>query len=130
MYAADPTSPLALIVDDDQAFRIFSHVSLEEDGLRLEEVASGQAAVDFAATCMPDIVILDIQMPGMDGFTTCQRLRQLPGGDVGRRFDDAQIRRNRFGFDHFQTVNRNDERRNQLGKRTGQRFDFQFHRRF
>ena len=82
MYAADPTSPLALIVDDDQAFRIFSHVSLEEDGLRLEEVASGQAAVDFAATCMPDIVILDIQMPGMDGFTTCQRLRQLPGGDV------------------------------------------------
>jgi diguanylate cyclase (GGDEF)-like protein len=45
-------------------------------------VASGQAAVDFAATCMHDIVILDIQMPGMDGFTTCQRLRQLPGGDV------------------------------------------------
>jgi diguanylate cyclase (GGDEF)-like protein len=82
MHAADPTSPLALIVDDDPAFRIFSHVSLEEDGLRLEEVASGQAAVDFAATCMPDIVILDIQMPGMDGFTTCQRLRQLPGGDV------------------------------------------------
>jgi diguanylate cyclase (GGDEF)-like protein len=82
MHAADPTSPLALIVDDDPAFRIFSHVSLEEDGLRLEEVASGQAAVDFAAACMPDIVILDIQMPGMDGFTTCQRLRQLPGGDV------------------------------------------------
>jgi CheY-like chemotaxis protein len=32
MHAADPTSPLALIVDDDPAFRIFSHISLEEDG--------------------------------------------------------------------------------------------------
>jgi diguanylate cyclase (GGDEF)-like protein/PAS domain S-box-containing protein len=81
MHAADPTSPLALIVDDDPTFRTLSRMSLEQEELRLEEVASGQAAVDFATTCMPDIVILDVQMPGMDGFTTCQRLRQLPGGD-------------------------------------------------
>jgi len=73
--------PLALIVDDDPTFRTFSRMSLEQEELRLEEVDSGQAAIDFATTCMPDIVILDIQMPGMDGFATCQRLRQLPGGD-------------------------------------------------
>lgn len=81
MHAADPTFLLALIVDDDPTFRTFSRMSLEQEDLRLEEVASGQAAVDFATTCMPDIVILDVQMPGMDGFTTCRRLRQLPGGD-------------------------------------------------
>jgi diguanylate cyclase (GGDEF)-like protein len=81
MHNADPNTPLALIVDDDPTFRTLSRMSLEQEELRLEEVASGQAAVDFATTCMPDIVILDVQMPGMDGFTTCQRLRQLPGGD-------------------------------------------------
>jgi diguanylate cyclase (GGDEF)-like protein/PAS domain S-box-containing protein len=79
--AADPTTPLALIVDDDPTFRALSRMSLEQEDLRVEEAASGQAALDFATTCMPDIVILDVQMPGMDGFTTCQRLRQLPGGD-------------------------------------------------
>ena len=81
MRTPDPTSPLALIVDDDPTFRTFTRMILEQEDLRLEEVASGQAAVDFATTCMPDIVILDVQMPGMDGFTTCRRLRQLPGGD-------------------------------------------------
>ena len=81
IHAIDPTPHLALIVDDDPTFRALSRMSLEQEDLRVEEVASGQAAVDFATTCMPDIVILDIQMPGMDGFATCQRLRQLPGGN-------------------------------------------------
>ena len=81
MHDADPKLPLALIVDDDPTFLTLSRMSLEQEELCVEEVSSGQAAVDFATTCMPDIVILDVQMPGMDGFTTCQRLRQLPGGD-------------------------------------------------
>ena len=81
MRDADPTHPLALIVDDDLTFRTLSRMSLEQEALRVEEVSSGQAAIDFATTCMPDIVILDVQMHGMDGFTTCRRLRQLPGGD-------------------------------------------------
>ncbi len=81
MHDADPTPPLALIVDDDLTFRTLSRMSLEQDELRVEEANSGQAAIDLATSCMPDIVILDVQMPGMDGFTTCRRLRQLPGGD-------------------------------------------------
>jgi diguanylate cyclase (GGDEF)-like protein len=81
MHDTDPKPPLVLIVDDDPTFRTLSRMSLEQETLRVEEVSSGQAAIDFATACMPDIVILDVQMPGMDGFTTCQRLRQLPGGD-------------------------------------------------
>jgi diguanylate cyclase (GGDEF)-like protein len=81
MHETDPAPPLALIVDDDLTFRTLSRMSLEQEALRVEEVSSGQAAIDFATACMPDIVILDVQMPGMDGFTTCRRLRQLPGGD-------------------------------------------------
>lgn len=74
------TLPLVLIVDDDSNFRALVRISLEEEDLRVEEVSSGQAAIQRAATCMPDIVILDVQMPGMDGFATCHRLRQLPNG--------------------------------------------------
>lgn len=80
-HPTDPGTPLALIVDDDPTFRALSRMSLEQDDLRVDEAVSGQAAIDFAITRMPDIIVLDVQMPGMDGFTACQRIRQLPGGD-------------------------------------------------
>jgi diguanylate cyclase (GGDEF)-like protein len=72
--------PLALIVDDDEAFRMLSRMSLEQDELRVEEAVSGEAAIKFASSTMPDILILDLQMPGMNGFTVCERIRQLPHG--------------------------------------------------
>ena len=56
-------------------------MSLEQEDLRVEEASSGQAAIDIAAVTMPDIIILDLQMPGMDGFVACQQLRQLPRGE-------------------------------------------------
>jgi PAS domain S-box-containing protein len=56
-------------------------MSLEQEDLRVEEASSGQAAIDFAAVTMPDIIILDLQMPAMDGFVTCQQLRKLPGAE-------------------------------------------------
>jgi DNA-binding response OmpR family regulator len=80
-HPTDRSTPLALIVDDDPTFRALSRMSLEQDDLRVDEAVSGQAAIDFATTRMPDIIVLDVQMPGMDGFTACQRIRQLPGGD-------------------------------------------------
>ncbi|MBH0203477.1 MAG: response regulator [Nitrospira sp.] len=78
---AQPPLPLALIVDDDPTLRALSRMSLEQEDLRVEEASSGQAAIDFASVTMPDIIILDLQMPVMDGFVACQRLRQLPHGE-------------------------------------------------
>lgn len=78
---AQPPLPLALIVDDDPTFRALSRMSLEQEDLRVEEASSGQAAIDFAAVTMPDIIILDLQMPVMDGFVACRQLRQLPGAE-------------------------------------------------
>lgn len=77
---AQPTLPLALIVDDDPTFRTLSRLSLEQDELRVEEAVSGEAALAFASSTMPDILILDLQMPGMNGFSVCERIRQLPDG--------------------------------------------------
>jgi PAS domain S-box-containing protein len=72
--------PLALIVDDDATFRMLSRMSLEQDELRVEEAMSGKAAIEFVSSMMPDIIILDLQMPGMDGYAVCERIRQLPHG--------------------------------------------------
>lgn len=81
MTSSTQSPPLALIVDDDATFRMLSRMSLEQEDLRVEEAESGQAAIDIASSTMPDIIILDLQMPGMDGFTACQRIRQLPRGE-------------------------------------------------
>lgn len=76
-----PAPPLALIVDDDATFRMLSRMSLEQEDLRVEEAESGQVAIEFASSTMPDIIILDLQMPGMDGFAVCRQIRQLPSGE-------------------------------------------------
>lgn len=80
-FPAQANFPLVLIVDDDPTFRTLSRLSLEQEDLRVDEASSGEAAIDFATATIPDIIILDVQMPGMEGFPTCQRLRQLPQGE-------------------------------------------------
>lgn len=78
---AHPPRSLALIVDDDPTFRMLARMSLEQEDLRVEEASSGQTAIDLAGAAMPDIIILDLQMPVMDGFAVCRQLRRLPRGE-------------------------------------------------
>lgn len=78
--STQPPLPLALIVDDDATFRMVSRMSLEQDDLRVEDAVSGEAAIEFVSATMPDIIILDLQMPGMNGFAVCEHIRRLPHG--------------------------------------------------
>ncbi len=73
--------PMALVVDDDAMLRLLARTSLEQAGLVVEEAASGQEALAAFEQRRPDIVLLDVLMPGMDGFEACAALRRLPGGD-------------------------------------------------
>ncbi len=72
--------PLALIVDDDITLRVLAREALEQAGCRVEDAATGQEALDAFQRETPDIILLDVVMPGMDGFATCAALRKLPGG--------------------------------------------------
>lgn len=74
-------NPLALVVDDDPTFRALSRLALEQFDLRVEEAENGRSGVESAQRLQPDIVILDLQMPEMDGFAACAALRRLPGGE-------------------------------------------------
>jgi two-component system KDP operon response regulator KdpE len=65
-----------LVVDDEQAIRRFLRVALTSQGYTVAEAASGQEALSDAATCKPDIIILDLGLPDIDGVEVTRLLRQ------------------------------------------------------
>ncbi len=74
-------APYALITDDDIIIRMFARESLEQAGWVVEEAQNGIEACELFQQRPPDVVLLDVMMPGMDGFATCAALRRLPGGE-------------------------------------------------
>ncbi|MDY6875017.1 MAG: PAS domain S-box protein [Chloroflexota bacterium] len=72
---------IVLVVDDDAGVRQLTRYKLESQGYVVEEAEGGVQALSTYERLQPDIILLDILMPGMDGFTTCAKLRDLPGGD-------------------------------------------------
>ena len=73
--------PVVLVVDDDMSVRLLMRESLEHAGLIVKEAENGVEALSAFEQVKPDLVLLDVNMPEIDGFATCSRLRQLPGGD-------------------------------------------------
>lgn len=74
--------PRILVVDDNEANRLLVVETLEPEGMEVVEAASGEAALEAFAARPFDVVLLDVRMPGLDGFGTLERLRALPGGDA------------------------------------------------
>jgi two-component system alkaline phosphatase synthesis response regulator PhoP len=65
-----------LVVDDEQDIVDLISYNLGKEGYKVSTAANGNQAVEMATTVKPDLVILDIMMPGMDGFEVCRTLRQ------------------------------------------------------
>lgn len=74
--------PLVLIVDDDRSARLIARASLEHAGLAVEEAADGREGVAAFERIRPDLILMDVLMPGMDGFAACATIRTLPGGKL------------------------------------------------
>ena len=69
-----------LLADDDASTRLLAHASLTAAGFDVIVAANGQEAVEAFLRERPELVLLDIEMPVLDGFEACRRLRRLPGG--------------------------------------------------
>ena len=67
-----------LVVDDDPVIVRLLEVNLRLDGYEVETASRGEQALDRAIETAPDLVILDVMMPGLDGWETCRRLREQP----------------------------------------------------
>ena len=68
-----------LYVEDEQDIRDVAEFALEDEGFELNSFGSGQEALDNAQSLKPDLLLLDVMLPGMDGPTTLSKLRTIPG---------------------------------------------------
>jgi len=69
-----------LTVEDDERIRTAVRLALEDEGWDVVEAESGEAAIEAFATNPADVVLIDLMLPGMDGFEVCRSLRR--GSDV------------------------------------------------
>lgn len=67
-----------LYVEDEDDIRAVAQIALDGEGFELLPCASGQEALDKASDTTPDVILLDVMMPGMDGPTTLSQLRKMP----------------------------------------------------
>ena len=91
--------PRVLLVDDDEVNLLLTSTALRERGFLVSEACDGEAALQALSHGLPDLVVLDAMMPGMDGFTVCRRLRETPSWEflpvlmLTGLDDDASIER-------------------------------------
>jgi DNA-binding response OmpR family regulator len=68
------TPTRVLVVDDEAPIRLLCRVNLEAEGMQVLEAADGFAGVEAARAERPDVILLDVMMPGMDGWQVAERL--------------------------------------------------------
>jgi len=68
---------LILVVDDEPRMRKFMRMNLELEGFRVAEASNGLEALERVREDLPDLVVLDVMMPEMDGFETLERIREI-----------------------------------------------------
>ncbi len=96
-----------LVVEDDARTLRLERFVLEEEGFTVVQAGSGEEALDILADGKPTLVMLDVGLPGMDGFTTCQRIRELSQVPIimvtGHERDEDKVRGLECGADDYVT---------------------------
>jgi len=65
-----------LVVEDESSIRKFISINLNREGFEVLEAASGEEALDIVRRVQPRVVVLDLMLPGIDGFEVCQSIRK------------------------------------------------------
>ena len=105
---ANRTSRKILVADDDQDSAESLALLFQLMGHDVRAAQSGLAAIDVAAEFRPDLIVLDIGMPGLDGYEVCRRIRQHDWAQTiviaaltGWSRDEDRDRSEQAGFNHF-----------------------------
>lgn len=86
--------PSLLLIEDDDAIRTALELSLTRQGHRVATAASGEDGLKLLREQRPDLIVLDVMLPGIDGFEVCRRIRrtdQLPIILLTARNDDIDV---------------------------------------
>jgi DNA-binding response OmpR family regulator len=73
----DGSTTEVLLVEDDDGLREALRIHLAGEGLRVRAVEDGPAALDACAACLPDVLVLDLMLPGLSGIEVCTQVRSL-----------------------------------------------------
>lgn len=67
-----------LVIDDEAPIRLLCRVNLEAEGMSVLEAGDGPSGLEKAGSEQPDVILLDVMMPGLDGYEVCARIREDP----------------------------------------------------
>jgi two-component system response regulator MprA len=73
---AEDTRSRLLVVDDEQSIVDFIRLGMRYEGFRVEDAADGVSGLELAQRLLPDLIILDVMLPGFNGIEVCRRLRE------------------------------------------------------
>jgi two-component system alkaline phosphatase synthesis response regulator PhoP len=73
-------TPRILLVDDEEDILEFVSYNLQREGFKVFSARNGKEAIQMTSKIKPDLIILDVMMPEMDGIAACEEIRKLPGG--------------------------------------------------
>ena len=68
-----------LVIDDEAPIRLLCRVNLEAEGMEVIEAADGPSGLERARVDAPDVILLDVMMPGLDGWRVAEELLDNPG---------------------------------------------------
>jgi DNA-binding response OmpR family regulator len=96
-----------LVVDDEERMTRFIHLNLEHDGFRVVEAFKGMQAIQKIRDSMPDLVLLDVMLPDIDGFEVLKLIREISSIPVimltARGEEDDRVRGLEAGADDYVT---------------------------
>jgi two-component system KDP operon response regulator KdpE len=100
--------PVVVVIEDDAKLRRLLRSSLQDAGMEVREAASGQLGLDLAATKKPDLILLDLGLPDIDGVEIIRQLRQWWSGRPliilsGRDAEAAKVAALELGADDYVT---------------------------
>ncbi|MCL5260344.1 MAG: response regulator [Gammaproteobacteria bacterium] len=106
--ATEISTPTILVVDDNEPNRKVLQILLQRVGFKTIEASNGQEAIELFKQKQPDLILMDLRMPGLDGIETTKLLRRLPGGSSVRilmvtasALEDAKKKVLQAGVDGF-----------------------------
>jgi len=107
MTVSKTQNPKILVVDDEERMARFIRLNLEHDGFQVIEAFRGQEAMDKIRTTMPDLVLLDIMLPDLDGFEVLKMIREISNIPIimltAKGEEDDRVKGLELGADDYVT---------------------------
>jgi len=107
MAAKSPSNPKILVVEDEERMARFIRLNLEHDGFIVDEALTGKEGLDKMRTFLPDLILLDIMLPDVDGFEVLKMIREIDTVPVimltAKREEDDRVKGLELGADDYIT---------------------------